>query len=149
MKTLISGVAFVLMLALASCSTNEANKSSSPKNSDLMLELAETKWSLVSGPSHDFLTINGYTETEYLDYLNFSESKVFIVHKDASFIMPHHICFINGSNLVVSIQECSNTTWRSLFEWDVVSLDGNTMTINVTAPNMAPSYKEQFVYVQI
>ncbi|MCP4120923.1 MAG: hypothetical protein GY751_04150 [Bacteroidetes bacterium] len=148
MKTLISAIAFVLLLVLSSCST-DASKSSSPKNSDLMLELAETKWNLVSGPSHDFLTINGYSETEYLDYLNFSESKVYIVHKDANFIMPHHICFINGSNLVVSIQECSNTTWRSLFEWDVVSLDGNTMTINVTAPNMSPTYMEQFVYVKI
>lgn len=149
MKTLIQTIAVMLIMALSSCSTDEANKTSSPTNSDLMLELAETKWSAVTCPDHNFLTINGFNECDYMDYLNFSESKVYIRHKGASYIMPHYICFTDGNKLVVSIQECSNTTWRSLFEWKVISLDGNTMTIDVTAPNMAPTYKERFEFIKI
>jgi len=149
MKTLIPLFAALLMLTFSSCSSDEAIKASSPTNSDLMLELAETRWSLENGPSHPFLVINGFTENEYLDHINFSDSKVYITPKNSGYISTHYICFVNGDNLVVSKQECSNTTWRSLFEWKVISIDGNTMTIDVTAPELAPAYKERFEYIRI
>ena len=149
MKTLISKMTFLLILVLSSCSTDEAIQSSSPTNSDIMLELADSKWSLVTCPSHTFLILNGYNECDYLDNLNFSDSKVDITHKGSTYITPHHICFVYNNKLVVSIQECTNTTWRSLFEWDIVSLNGNTMVIDVSAPNLAPSYNERFEYIRI
>lgn len=150
MKTLLTRISLILLVALAACSEEEAiNKASSPLNSDIMIQLDQTQWKLHAGPPNPYLIINGFNETEYLDYLSFSATQVYMRHKGANYIMPHHICYTNGKLLTVSIQECANTTWRPLFEWDIVSLDGNIMTMDVMAPELSPNYRERFTFKRL
>jgi hypothetical protein len=150
MRTLILLCASIATLLFASCSTqDDAVRPTDTSNPEILQDLSHSEWRLIDCPENEFLSINGQSECKYLSHLHFQDSKVFITRQGSNMSIMHHICLASGNRLIVSLQECSNTTWRSLFEWNVVSLNSNAMVIDVAAPNLAPGYRERFTYEKV
>jgi len=151
MKTLTAKLTCLMLLILVSCSTGseDALLPTDITTPEILVDLSDSEWFLVGCPDIEYLSINTFSECQYLEWLNFEDNKVGIRHTNNSIITPHHICFVNGKTLVVSIQDCENTTWKSLFEWDIKTMNSNTLIMDVRAPNIAPGYKQQFEYVKV
>ena len=140
----------LLLLVFASCSTeSDALLPTDTSNPEILQDLSQSNWQLISCPDHEFLTINGHSECAYLANINFQNELVYITHTGSTYKMPHHICFVIGNKLVVSVQDCANTTWKSTFEWEIISKNSTTMILDITAPNLAPGYKERFTYTKL
>ena len=150
MKAFTTIFASVLLLFFASCSSeSDALLPTDTNNPEILQELSQSEWKLISCPDHEYLSINGYSECNYLAKLSFENEKVYITHKNSSYKMPHHICYVMGSTLVVSVQDCANTTWKSTFEWLIIDRNSSSMILEVTVPNLSPSYRERFTFEKL
>lgn len=140
-------LSFVLSLSflfLLSCSTDDAAIASATDPNFDLSKISGSKWVLDQCPEMPLLNINGYSECAYFESLEFVGNKVYIKHSGNPTPTLHHICYVNGKELVVSIQACSNTTWESLFEWDVASYTGSGLSFNMTTPNISIGYQGKF-----
>lgn len=149
MKTQIISLSIVLLLFLVSCSKDEEGQLTSISSStELLEELHGSNWKLTGCPDHTYLSINGNDECEYMGFLNFVNSQVYIQNSVTNYLIPHYICFATSNSLTVSIQACENTTWKSLFEWNVISFTDTKLVLDVKVPNIDPGYKQRFTFTK-
>ena len=95
---------------------------------DLLNALNNTKWEMVSCPPDRIINLNGYSECDYFMELEFIGRKVFIQHSNADLPpTPHHICSSSGTVLPISIQACTNSTWRPMFHINITKLTSTTL----------------------
>ena len=111
--------------------------------------LEGSMWALKDCPHDPFLIINGYNDCDYLANLEFQDGMVYITYDGTDRAVPHYICKMSGNSLMVSIQDCSNTTWRPTFQWDVVEMNNSSMAVDVRIPAIMSSYVARFEYERI
>lgn len=145
-RVLASMLLCAAVFAGTSCSTIEEEPI---RFSPDAFSLEGTKWALMDCPTSPYLIINGQTDCEYLSTLEFRDGMVYIKYKDSSAEVPHHICFMNGSRLTVSLQSCSSSSWRPMFEWNVIALAGENMVVDVEVPAIISDYHATFNYKRI
>ncbi len=146
-KNLLSSI-IISLFVLASCSSGGGNddlESSTNPNFDLN-KISGSQWALKKCPDLQLLTFNGYSECDYFEALEFIDNKVYIKHAGNDNPTLHHICFVNGNELAVSIQDCSNTTWEATFEWDVSLSSESTLVFNAKTPNLNKYYDGRFEF---
>lgn len=151
MKTLKLALLLALALLMISCSTGiqeDAVSPNVPKGDALQQFLAQTDWSLNSCPGNTFINLNGMNECQYLEQLYFTNFGVAIRHLGQQSITHHHVCSIDGTEMTVSIQDCNNTTWKPLFKWQILEIEGSDLIMNVTFPEIAPGVKQTLTYKQ-
>jgi len=151
MKILKPGLYLVLLTLVFSCSTvdeavlTEEEPIPTTTTSDMLLNLVDSDWDLSECPENPSLIINGYTECQYLDRISFTESVVYIKNVVNSYLTPHNICAAYDENLRLSTHNSCNTP---KFDWKIISLTDDIMTIEVTAPNLDPDYLENFEFTR-
>lgn len=146
MKAPILILLSILLLASCSSTDEDALLPTDTSSAAILQDLSQSKWKLIDCPDQELLNINGQSECRYLDDLFFQGNKVIITYRNSNIGIQHHICYASADRMVVSLQDCANTTWKSLFEWDVVSRNGNMMIMNISAPNLDPSYSQRFTF---
>ena len=109
-----------------------------------------TEWSLTDCPAAPYLVLHGMPECDFFSGLKWiSETDVTISHETNPDPTTYHICETEGSKMSVSIQECANLTWRSLFEFDIIIVNSNTLVFNLEAENLAPGYSERMEFQRV
>ncbi|MEZ5008177.1 MAG: hypothetical protein R2728_06190 [Chitinophagales bacterium] len=146
---ILSAALSLCFMILFSCSSEDAALESATNPNFDLAKISGSKWALDECPGIPLLTINGYSECAYFESMEFVGDKVYIKHSGNPTPTLHHICYVNGKELVVSIQDCSNTTWRSLFEWNVSSYTGSGLVFDMTTPNISIGYQGKFAFKRL
>ncbi len=139
----------ISMAFLVSCSTVSEVTPNAENNTPTSFDFNGTEWRMVDCPDNPFLVLHGLPECDFFSELKWtSDEDVMIYHNTRPDPTTYHICQTDGSKMSVSIQECANLTWRSLFEFNVTSVNENTLVFNLEAENLAPSYSERMEFTR-
>ena len=147
-RGLITSLLFTAVCILMSTSCSVQDEVAIEFSPDTFL-LEDTKWTVSGCPANATLFIDGYSECDYLKNMDFRNGMVYIKSNGSNVEVKHHICFMDGSTLSVSIQDCSSPTWSALFKWNIVSLDNTSMVVEMEVPNIMPSYHEEFTFSRV
>jgi hypothetical protein len=130
-KTLM---ALALLGMIFSCSTIDSDGPGSGaflSNEQQITALDGSEWRQIACPSQEWIILNTYSLCNYFKALKFSGNSVYIQHNNSNPPTQHFICNYENTHIPLSVQACSNPTWKPFFWWDIVSFDNNKLIIDL------------------
>ncbi len=129
------GLAFLGILF--SCSTSNIDELGQGQggflsNEQQIAALDVTRWEQTACPNQEWIILNTYSLCNYFKGLEFEGNIVYIQHNNSNPPTQHNICNYESNEIPLSVQACSNPTWKPFFYWDIVSFNSNKLIIDLT-----------------
>jgi hypothetical protein len=131
MKKYFLSIALLGMLFSCSTTNEEIGFGGNLTAEEQVAELNGSEWKLKSCPNQEWIILNTYSLCNYFKEVKFAGNSIFIQHNNSNPPTQHFVCSYESNDIPLSIQACSNPTWKPYFWWDIVYYTNNELVIDL------------------